>query len=220
MDPLIASALISGGANLFSSGMGFIGKGSSDTALNDQRFMNDFAWKQALRQEDLQRDLIHHGIRWRTEDAQRSGIHPLAALGISPAGGQSVGVNFMPTDSMRENRWDRAADMTRQLGQDVSRAVSATATPEEKAMRAAQLATQISQKNALDAETALKMAQAEDIRKNPSVPHVDPDLPFNPVKKMKKGIGHVWDGIAGPESHPFWNQIYKSGKRLMHPWRE
>lgn len=215
MNPLIAASLIGGGANLLSSGMGFIGSGRSDTADSDTRFMNDFAWKQALRQEDFQRDLAYNSMSIRSRDAERAGIHPLAALGINPAGGQSVGVSFNPVDGVRENRWDRAAAMTRDLGQDVSRAVSAQATPEEKAMRVAQLATEIAQKNALDAETALKMAQANDIRKNPSTPGVDPDLPFNPVKKMSKGIGHVWEGVTGPTSYEFWKRVRGTGKRAF-----
>lgn len=220
MDPLITASLIGGGFNLLGSGLGFFGGGDSDTARGDARFMNDFAWKKALRDEEYQRHMDRWGVRIRAHDMAKAGeeigVHPLAMMGINPAGGASVPVNFAGGyDSGYDNRWDRAASMTKDLGQDISRAVSATATREEKAMRVAQLATQLSQKRALDAEADLKIAQADDLRRNPSVPPVDPELPFNPVKKMEKGIGAVWDGIAGPRSHEFWKAVNRSGRRLL-----
>lgn len=215
MDPLITSALIGGGANLLSGGMGFFGGGGSEgLSRDDQRWLADFQWKQSLRNEHFQRNYV----QLRSRDAEKAGIHPLAALGIQPAGfGQAI--VGAPEDSGR-NRWDNAADMTSRLGQDISRAVSATATPEEKLLRRAQLATEIQQARAMSAEADLKLAQARDLERNPSVPPVDPGLPFNPVAKMKKGIGHVRDGIIGPESRPFWKAVGRGVKRSFMPWRK
>lgn len=85
--------------------------------------------------ERLQREFAQHGIRWKVEDAIRAGLHPLAALGaqthsFSPV---SVGGGVIPDDSM--------ANSVRSMGQDISRAVSATRTSEEKQMAALQLAS-------------------------------------------------------------------------------
>lgn len=219
MNPLITASLITGGTGLLGNALGMFGDGGSDTALNDQRFMNDFAWKQALRNETRQWQLATGGLQIRAADAEAAGIHPLAAMGINPAGGATVAANFQPTTDRYNNRWDRAAGMVKDLGQDVSRAVAAQATPHEKAMRIAQLETEVAQKNALDAEATLKIAQANDLIRNPSRANVDPDLPFNPVAKMRKSIGHVRDGIIGPESYPFWRAVRRAGRRLLTPWR-
>lgn len=217
VDPLITAALIGAGSNLLGGSLGIFG-GGSDTARNDARFMNDFAWKQALRMEEFQKDLAYHGIQRRVRDAENAQIHPLAAMGINPIGGNPVGVNFGQTPDRYNDRWERAGDMVKNLGQDVSRAVSAQATKEEKVFQAAKLATEISQRRALDAEADLKIEQANDLRRNPSQP-VDPDLPFNPVAKMKKSIGHVRDGIIGPQSRPFWKAVGRGIRRSIRPWR-
>jgi len=71
---------------------------------------------QADKNIQLQKDFAQQGIRWKVADAKAAGIHPLYALGaqthsFAPV---SVGSNF--------------GDM----GQDISRAINATRTQEEK----------------------------------------------------------------------------------------
>lgn len=36
------------------------------------------------------KEFAQHGVRWRVEDARKAGLHPLAALGISPAQGSTA----------------------------------------------------------------------------------------------------------------------------------
>lgn len=43
--------------------------------------------KQAKKWRKLQKDIAQKQIRWRVEDAKAAGIHPLAAVGISPSSG-------------------------------------------------------------------------------------------------------------------------------------
>lgn len=43
--------------------------------------------KQAKKWRKLQKDIAQKQIRWRVDDAKAAGIHPLAALGISPSSG-------------------------------------------------------------------------------------------------------------------------------------
>lgn len=132
-------AIDPGTAMLFGSllgfGSNFIGGGQSDTAINDQRWMNDFAWKQSLRNEQFQMDLANHGIRMRVDDAERSGLHPLVGAGINPASGGWSGAAFNSPDSNRPNRWGNAMSG---LGQDISRASMARATEQERSLNEAQ----------------------------------------------------------------------------------
>lgn len=74
---------------------------------------------------DMQEEFARNGLRWRIEDAQRAGIHPLAAMGFG-------GVNFSPMqvgDTSMGDFYSRA-------GQDIGRAISATSTRGERQMRA------------------------------------------------------------------------------------
>lgn len=69
----------------------------------------------------LQREFAQNGVRWRVEDAQRAGIHPLAALGATGASYSPVGVG--------DNDF---AAVGASVGQDISRAVDSTRTAGEK----------------------------------------------------------------------------------------
>lgn len=69
----------------------------------------------------LQREFAQHGIEWRVADAGRSGIHPLAALGAQVSGGA-------PSYQVGD-----VGHFAANVGQDLSRAVTATWSPEEKA---------------------------------------------------------------------------------------
>lgn len=64
----------------------------------------------------MQKEFAQHGVRWRTEDAKKAGLHPLAALGMQATGFNPVssGTNFQ------------------EIGQDIGRAVGAGLTHEER----------------------------------------------------------------------------------------
>lgn len=86
--------------------------------------------KAAEKNIQLQREFAQQGIRWKVEDAKKAGIHPLAALGAQTIGFSPVSVGDMGLSA---------------AGQDISRAVNAMRTPDEKvtayeqALRALQL---------------------------------------------------------------------------------
>lgn len=69
----------------------------------------------------LQREFAQNGIRWRVEDAKAAGVHPLAALGMQPA---TASPTFVGAISDRDS-W-------RSMGNDIGRAVAATATGAER----------------------------------------------------------------------------------------
>lgn len=74
------------------------------------------------------------GVRWRVQDAIAAGLHPLAALGSS-------GSTFSPS-FQAFNESAPKADMYSSMGQNISRAMAATSTGEERMMRKLQIDNQ------------------------------------------------------------------------------
>lgn len=64
-------------------------------------------------------------IQWKVADAKAAGLHPLAALGVQPASGYSVGVGQSANTSM--------GDAVSGMGQDISRAITASRTQQQRA---------------------------------------------------------------------------------------
>lgn len=101
------------------------------TGITDQHHADDSA-KLAYSQ---QKEFAQNGIRWKVEDANRAGIHPLAALGAMPA-------SFTPV-SLDNSASDRLADGLAGLGDSAEQAYDqATAKSRTSAERAAALAAQ------------------------------------------------------------------------------
>ena len=71
---------------------------------------------------ELQKEFAQHGLRWKIEDAERAGIHPLAALGATGASYSPVGLGSN----------DTAAGFSA-AGDTFSRAIDATRTQSERA---------------------------------------------------------------------------------------
>lgn len=90
--------------------------------------MNKRATKSASDQNTaLQREFAQNGIRWKVEDAKAAGLHPLAALGASTA-------SFSPSVQVGS-----MGDAVSNMGQDISRAVYANASADERKEEAARL---------------------------------------------------------------------------------
>lgn len=101
MDPLIGASLITAGSNFLGSRMDDrSAQGMSD---DDRRFQYKM-WK---RNRDEQRIFAQNTLQWRTDDARRAGLHPLAAMGLSSSsfspvmGGGSGGVMSSRGDAVR-----------------------------------------------------------------------------------------------------------------------
>lgn len=101
--PVVASALISGAGSLAG---GFV-----DNYFNEKA--TDKAWKR-------QKKVLQNQVQWRVADAVAAGLHPLAALGMSPADGPSVGLGSSLGAGLSD------------MGQSVGRAAEAMLTPESK----------------------------------------------------------------------------------------
>lgn len=107
-------ALISAGANLLG---GLFGRQSQAdaNALNAQVARENIA-----KQEEFARS----GVQWRVEDARKAGIHPLYALGAQPSSFSPVHVGAQGDTSL--------PTAFANAGQDISRAVNATRTGQDK----------------------------------------------------------------------------------------
>ena len=69
----------------------------------------------------LQKEFAKNGIQWKVADAKAAGIHPLYALGANT-------MSFSPVSA-----GDGGAGYISQMGQDVSRAMYATANADQRA---------------------------------------------------------------------------------------
>ena len=127
------------------------GAGSAISGL----LANRSARKAADQQAALQREFAQHGITWKVEDAKRAGLHPLAALGAQTTSYQPVSVG-------------QDYSFARDFGQDLSRAMTATADAKERAqLQAEQLQmnreSHAAQLNRIHAETALDEMRMREI---------------------------------------------------------
>lgn len=115
--------------------------------LGDQQ-QSRIAGQQRNRETALQKEFAQNGLRWKVEDARRAGIHPLAALGATGASYSPVSVGDTGGGTAMSN-----------LGQNLTRAVSATRTQEER--QSASLALIASQKQieGLDLDNQIKASQ-------------------------------------------------------------
>jgi len=88
---------------------------------------NDASLAWARENAAMQREFAQNGIRWRVEDAQKAGIHPLYALGAQTH-------SFAPTSFQPEGPDYSMGRAMSDSGQDISRAMQAAATKDDRAM--------------------------------------------------------------------------------------
>lgn len=81
------------------------------------------AEKQALMNYLAQKEFAQNGIRWRVDDAKKSGIHPLFAIGANTSG-------FAPVSGYSGD--GGISDFSSSMGQSIDRAVQAKKTPAER----------------------------------------------------------------------------------------
>lgn len=99
MDPIIGGALIGAGASLAGGGLA--------SASNK---------KEGKRQWRRTKVLNQNQIQWRVKDAQAAGIHPLAALGMSPIGNAMSSTGSVMGDAL-QNAGSQIGQGVAQYGQ-------------------------------------------------------------------------------------------------------
>lgn len=97
---------------------------------------------------ELQKQFAQNGLRWKMEDAKRAGIHPLAALGAQGTSYQPVSVGDTSSGTATSN-----------LGQNLTRAISATSTREERQAQALNLVASQKQIEGLELDNQIKASQ-------------------------------------------------------------
>lgn len=212
----------------------FFGQHDGGSASDDARFMNDFNWKQSLRNEQFQQDLARHGIKMRVDDAVSAGLHPLVGAGINPASGGWSGAAFTPTPQ----RNPRMSGMS--MGANISSSVDATSTGEEKVLRALEIHRQMTQLQGDELQLQLLRKQLEQMDKTPPMPSLPTPSKFQTFRNsdgsitqgysseysqsiMSDPIG-MWaqslkKSLGGPDTDPFWETFGRSALRLMQPWK-
>lgn len=116
MEPI--SAAIMGGLSAGSSLLGGLMNRSSAQQANQQ---NQYWAAQNMAQ---QREFAQNGISWKVADAKKAGIHPLYALGAQTTSFSPVSVGSQADYSM--------GSAVSNMGQDISRAISATRSEDER----------------------------------------------------------------------------------------
>ena len=97
--------------------------------INSQKDANSQANALAREQLEYQKELHKNQIQWKVEDAKKAGLHPLAALGVSPSSfspvsGASYGVNYSGLNGIGDTLSD--------MGQDIDRSILQAKTKEEQ----------------------------------------------------------------------------------------
>lgn len=119
-------AILSAGAGLLGNLFG--AKQSSDNADKTNAHNARIAAEQnALARENMaqQREFAQHGVRWKVADAEAAGLHPLAALGAQTSSFSNV-VGASPYE-LKTGGADYGA-----MGQNISRAIDAGSTAQER----------------------------------------------------------------------------------------
>lgn len=156
------------GANLLAGGADYLSDEADRRARSDaqsgadanarlDRAASDAQFQKNL---ELQREFAQNGIRWRVEDAEKAGLHPLAALG-------AMGASYQPSTSVFSTAGpvvgpSAAGNSYRALsnmGQNIARSVMATQTPAERLMEAEALKKAKLENEFLDVQ--IKNAQVE-----------------------------------------------------------
>lgn len=131
--------------------------------------------------KDMQYDFAKQGIRWKVEDAQAAGIHPLYALGA-----QTISPSPSFVGSTLGNSISNA-------GQDISRAINSTRTAGERRLAELQLS---SAKADLDGKLIDNQIRASQLAKMNQVQ--TPSFPSGTVGQLIPGQGDSSRVIDAP----------------------
>lgn len=121
---------------------------------------------QARDNEKNQREFAQQGIRWRVQDAEAAGIHPLYALGAQTNSFSPVSLGTTTDTSL--------GSAVASAGQDVSRAMNATRTAPERESAIDKTIQDLTVQNMALKNEALAVQIAKLRNTNPPLPTLDP----------------------------------------------
>lgn len=117
--------------------------------------------KAAEKNAQIQRELAQNGLSWRVADARKAGINPLAALGASIPTGQPVAVGT-----------DYGDLGLGRAGQDISRAMKAGMTKEQREIHELNKRKLSAEIRGLELENKSKMVGTPPPLPNPTFPNI------------------------------------------------
>lgn len=122
--------------DLFSGGSNLVGGILGHSATKDR---NDTSAALTREQVAYQKELAKNQIQWRVEDAKKAGLHPMAALGLSPTSFSPVSTSLSVPDY----------NFLSEFGQDVDRAImqGKTAPERKKALELQETQSSLSIRN-------------------------------------------------------------------------
>lgn len=128
--PFPLGALIAAGANLAGGLLSSSNTSAANRAAAVQaKRLNDKQMTVARKNMRLQKKFATHGIRWKVEDAEKAGIHPLYALGAQTTSFNPVSVGLSSYSPQADTGMPNALA---NIGQDLSRAINTTRTQSER----------------------------------------------------------------------------------------
>lgn len=186
---VVIGEVISGIGNLVG---GLINHDSARSASNKQ-------YDLARQNMDMQERFAKQGIRWRVNDAEKAGIHPLYALGAQTTSFSPVSAGSVADTSL--------GSAVASAGQDISRAMNATRTQSERDNAFAKTVQDLQlQKFGLENELLASQIQKLKSSMNPPFPNgttsVIPD----------KAIPFIHPEANKPEDRP---PLMLFGKRVL-----
>lgn len=145
--------------------------------------MENSASKRAAQQQaHFQEEFAKKGIRWRVRDAIKAGIHPLAALGANTISYSPVSVGTSTPDFGK-------------FGQDITRAMFAKSTPEERILADINLRLKAEELKQAGISTGILQEELRKLRSVPGMPSPRHDAygtveSFNPDMPGMPGVSY------------------------------
>lgn len=157
--------------------LGDIGGGLVDAYFNDKAA--DKSWKR-------NKKVLQNQVQWRVADAVKAGLHPLAALGMSPASGPSTMIGSSLGGSLSA------------AGQNIGRAAEALLTPTDKiAAKSALLALEQQQAN-IDLTRAQLAGAQKALLTQGSTPGIASRItPETNLTTKVPNRAQIWEDYAG-----------------------
>lgn len=111
-----------------------------------------------------QREFAQHGLRWKVEDGRSVGLSPLASIG-------GVGAQYSPVmQTAHESTTSTAGDSLSRMGQNISRAVGATQTEDERLLRKMQVTSARLDIEGKSIDNAIRATQLNHMGSGPGFP--------------------------------------------------
>lgn len=187
----LIGGLISAGTSLFNNSQNRSAQEAANAANLAQAQANNATQERIAAQNIAnQKEFAQQGIRWKVQDAQAAGLHPLAALGAQVSSFSPISVGSSAADIRP------ASSSMPDMGQNITRAINATRTGTERVdAYTAQLQALQLERGALE-NTLLKSQILRNTQPtNPPFPSIS-DTPTNFVPLPRPGPPRTMSGDA------------------------